>query len=74
MPDAYNQPWGATMFHSHGQYGSTLFDPIHSMVRLEINICDECLRAHKERVIYVRDHHVEPTHDVMPWDPNMFDD
>ena len=39
-----NQPYGATTFQSHGQYGSTVWDePPSSRRWLEINICDECL-------------------------------
>lgn len=39
------QPWGATVFVSHGNYGSTVWDPCNSDVTLEIFICDWCLRA-----------------------------
>lgn len=40
-----NQPADATIFHSHGNYGSTVFDPMSERERLDINICDECLIA-----------------------------
>lgn len=37
-----NQPYGGTTFHAHGQYGSTVFDPMDNQ-GLEINVCDPCL-------------------------------
>lgn len=37
-----NQPHGATTFVSHGQYGSTIWDPMDGSY-IEINVCDECL-------------------------------
>jgi hypothetical protein len=40
-----NQPYAATTFASSGHYGSTVFDPMVGGVFLEINICDEDLRA-----------------------------
>ena len=40
-PDS-NQPYGGTTFHTHGHYGSTVFDPM-SNESLEINVCDSCL-------------------------------
>ena len=40
----HNQPYGATSFQSHGQYGSTLYDEGFQSDRyLEVNICDLCL-------------------------------
>ena len=54
--DAYqdgNQPFGATVFVAHGQYGSTVFDPMNNNY-LEVNICDDCLvRASKNEVVIV---------------------
>lgn len=41
----FNQPADATMFRSHGNYGSTVFDPGSTGERLDVNICDECLIA-----------------------------
>lgn len=68
--DADNQPHDATTFITEGHYGSTVFDPM-DRTRLEINICDDCLRRGMARV-----YHVTP---VLPyprestyrdWDPN----
>lgn len=36
-------PSGATIFVSHGNYGSTVFDPIWGSPFLQVNICDGCL-------------------------------
>ena len=65
--DLVNQPYGATAFHTSGHYGSTVFDPVAD-VRLEINVCDECLTAHAaERVLY----HANPNMRTggKPWNP-----
>lgn len=48
--DDEQQADDACYFRSHGQYGSTVFDPYDSTY-LEINICDDCLRAHPERAL-----------------------
>lgn len=43
-----NHPSEATVFTSHGQYGSTAFDPSDGQY-LEINICDQCLGSAQRR-------------------------
>ncbi len=45
-----NQPYAGTTFHSEGQYGSTVWDPMNQYVRytIELNICDVCLREASE--------------------------
>ncbi len=45
MPGSENQPYAGTTFHSHGHYGSTVFDPMDGSF-LEINVCDECMKSH----------------------------
>lgn len=50
--DVVNQPHGATVFDSHGHYGSTVHDPMMDPHYLEINVCDRCLRDRKDRVLY----------------------
>ena len=54
-----NQPDGATSFGSHGQYGSTIFDPMDGHF-LEINICDDCLtKAKSQGQVYIgRDYRI----------------
>ena len=46
-----NQPYAGTAFTTGGHYGSTVF---HSMggSRLEINVCDPCLKKNVSRVGY----------------------
>lgn len=40
--DHPTQPYGATVFTSHGQYGSTVFDEVDGTY-LQVNIHDRCL-------------------------------
>lgn len=44
-----NQPAEGTEFQSFGHYGSTFWDAFHGE-QIVINICDECLRTHTERI------------------------
>ena len=37
-----NHPKDGVVFQSHGNYGSTVFDPMDGTY-LEVNICDPCL-------------------------------
>jgi hypothetical protein len=39
-----DNPYRGTVFFSHGNYGSTVFDEIDG-TGLEITVCDECLVA-----------------------------
>lgn len=50
-----NQPYKATAFTTGGHYGSTFFDPMDES-RIEINVCDECLRkaVDKKQILYYR--------------------
>lgn len=72
-PFSYNQPHAATVFHSHGHYGSTVWDPPLSMVgkTIEVTICDDCLVANKDRVLHVVPKHQDPEYVVTPWDPEL---
>lgn len=52
VDDVVNQPYGGTVFTSHGQYGSTVWDPCGTGSEfLEITICDPCLVKHQDRVL-----------------------
>lgn len=63
-----NQPSEGTVFSSHGNYGSTVWDPMTGVDMLEINVCDPCLVEHAGRVLHVK--RVTQAHDtVLPWDP-----
>lgn len=44
-----NQPYGGTEFTTYGHYGSTFWDSFDGE-QLVLNICDECLREHSERL------------------------
>jgi hypothetical protein len=44
-----NQPRQGTEFRTYGQYGSTFWDSFDGE-ELVLNVCDECLRAHTERL------------------------
>lgn len=44
-PDGFNnQPNNGLAFYTFGHYGSTVFDPGGSYVRMEISICDACIQ------------------------------
>jgi hypothetical protein len=47
--DAENQPYGGTEFRTYGHYGSTFWDSFDGE-ELVLNVCDDCLRAHTERL------------------------
>jgi len=38
-----NQPCGGIYLSSQGNYGSTVYDPMHGSYRLELALCDSCL-------------------------------
>ncbi len=42
-----NQPSNGTCFQSHGNYGSTVFDPVVGNIFAELNLCDECWKIKK---------------------------
>lgn len=48
------QPYDGLMFHSNGNYGSSLYDPAFSAIsggapKLVIVICDECMKERQAR-------------------------
>ena len=43
-----NQPYDAATFTSGGHYGCTVFDEFDG-AKLAINVCDDCLKAARER-------------------------
>lgn len=47
--DLENQPYEGTEFRTYGHYGSTFWDSFDGE-ELVLNICDECLRAHTDRL------------------------
>jgi hypothetical protein len=52
--DAQNQPSDGVACTTHGNYGSTVWDPVLTGEFLEFNLCDECLvKAGEQGRIYV---------------------
>lgn len=49
-----NQPSGGLAFSTHGHYGSTVFDPGHAYVRMEISVCDACIQESAEFVAFTK--------------------
>lgn len=49
-PGVVNQPLDGLAFTTHGHYGSGVYDPMDGSW-LELNICDVCVLAGKERVL-----------------------
>lgn len=46
-------PYGATIFSTYGHYGSTFWDSFNGE-RVQINICDECLNVHLDKMNFFR--------------------
>lgn len=49
FPTSENQPDGGTAFRTLGHYGSTFWDSFDG-TELILNVCDECLGAHLDRL------------------------
>jgi hypothetical protein len=49
FPESDNQPYEGTEFRTYGHYGSTFWDSFDGE-ELVLNVCDDCLRAHPERL------------------------
>lgn len=49
-----------TVFYAHGNYGSTVFDPMNGAYSLGIRVCDECLRERAARVVSCRSEKADP--------------
>lgn len=47
--ESQNQPREGTEFRTYGHYGSTCWDSVDGE-ELVLNVCDDCLREHAERV------------------------
>ncbi|MFV8142231.1 hypothetical protein ACNQR7_32090 [Mycolicibacterium senegalense] len=60
-----NQPQEGTEFRTYGHYGSTVWDSFDGE-ELVLNICDDCLRRHTERLAqHKRFRPVTTTHRLM---------
>jgi hypothetical protein len=54
--------YDATIWRSHGNYGSKLFDPMTSLEFLEACVCDSCLIKKKDLIYHI---HVEKKQEVV---------
>jgi len=66
-----NTPYAGTVFTSEGHYGSTVFDPMNFLgrsCRLEITVCDECLKVLKNRVYKVESRPRRPEETYIAWE------
>ena len=55
-------PMDATIFTSRGNYGSTVYDPMHFFtdIYLRVLICDECVRNSKGKAYEIMPKHASP--------------
>lgn len=68
-------PYAATMFDAGaGHYGSTVWDQPTGSRSLAINICDECLKLHADRVAVVHAYSPPPVTAFAEWSPNEDDE
>ncbi len=44
------QPRYGIVCSSHGNYGSTVFDPVSEDARMVLHVCDECLEGNPQLV------------------------
>jgi hypothetical protein len=74
-PFKENQPYGGTVFTSHGHYGSTVFDPpgLDGSRFLEITICDECLVENKKQVLHCLYTPVPGNYEYAQWTARLDD-
>lgn len=68
-------PYAGTEFDARGQWGSTVFDPNDPRLRLEIVVCDECMKlaASKKLIAYTVYEKYESPWKIqkrMFWDPD----
>jgi hypothetical protein len=45
---------GGLICYTHGNFGSTVFDPVYGDYRLVFYVCDACMTARKEKVLHVK--------------------
>ncbi len=68
-PTVLSPVYDGVWFRAHGNFGSTVFDPIPNKLRgeesfLQILICDDCLKRKADDVAYVHNIRREETADV----------
>jgi hypothetical protein len=47
--------WPSVIFEATGNWGSTVFDPMHP-AKLSIRICDKCVLSRRDRLIDSQNH------------------
>lgn len=60
--------FGAVMFKAPGNYGSRIFDP-RGPVEMVINVCDDCVKLKRDRVLIATTERPLPVVSYEPWDP-----
>lgn len=64
-------PYDALLFITHGNYGSTLYDPDNDREYLLVSICDDCVRDAGNRGIVLRcESFPRPKTDRDVWNPD----
>jgi hypothetical protein len=66
---AWRQSYGAAEFVSYGHFGSA-FDPMDGRISVAVNICDDCLKENRLRIVYITEKTREPEYEYsefMPW-------
>lgn len=62
---------GAVLFKSSGNYGSSIFDP-RGPVQMVINICDDCIKLKRDRVLIATTERPLPVVSYEPWNPERY--
>lgn len=70
-PSSEGQFEDAVMFETHGNYGSTVFDPQDTRYSLLIQICDLCLVERKDRVKMILTERPFPKITYSGWEPEQ---
>lgn len=65
--DTPDQCHGGVTFETHGNYGSTVFDPVDATMSLVIVICDDCLVAGRTEVAQLVEKRQLPTYERVAW-------
>lgn len=67
-PSFDHVPYSGTIFHTGGNYGSTVFDSFDGFL-LQIVVCDQCLKAHAAARVRL----VDPKGEMSMWDGETSD-
>lgn len=67
--DGQLSPSAATVFYSHGNYGSNVWDPGSDAAHLELFVCDGCLVERADCVLHVTPGARRQDNHYRIWDP-----